>query len=68
VSYIPGIHNISNIVNKINKKYAKILKFFLNTQLTTKNNVEASGPLVAPIVRHSFGITNWYQEEIQSWI
>jgi hypothetical protein len=32
------------------------------------NKMQASGSLAVPVLRHSFGIINWHQEEIQIWM
>jgi len=37
----------------------------LNTELSAKNKIHAIGTAVIPVLRYSFGIINWNQEEIQ---
>jgi hypothetical protein len=37
----------------------------LNTELSAKNKMHATGSLAVPVLRYSFGIINWHQEEIQ---
>jgi hypothetical protein len=37
----------------------------LNTELSAKNKMQAVGSLAVPVLRYSFGIINWHQEEIQ---
>jgi hypothetical protein len=37
----------------------------LNTELSAKNKMQATGSLAVPVLRYSFGIINWNQEEIQ---
>jgi hypothetical protein len=38
----------------------------LNTDLSAKNKMHATGSLAVPVLRYSFGIINWHQEEIQT--
>jgi hypothetical protein len=47
------------------KEYARRLRLVLNTELSEKNKMQATGSLAVPALRYSFGITNWHQEEIQ---
>jgi hypothetical protein len=60
-------HNIEhkNEKGKLKKEYAKRLRLILNTELSAKNKIQATGSLVIPVLRYSFGIINWYREEIQ---
>jgi hypothetical protein len=37
----------------------------LNTELSTKNKIQATGSLAVSVLRYSFGIINWHQEELQ---
>jgi len=37
----------------------------LGTELSAKNKIQAIGSLAVPVLRHSFGIVNWRQEELQ---
>jgi hypothetical protein len=37
----------------------------LNTELSTKNKITATGSLAVPVLRYSFGIINWHQEELR---
>jgi len=37
----------------------------LGTELSANNKIQAIGSLVVPILRYSFGIINWHQEELQ---
>jgi hypothetical protein len=37
-----------------------------NTELSTKNKLQTTGTLAVPVLRYSFGIINWHQEEIQT--
>jgi hypothetical protein len=36
----------------------------LGTELSAKNKIQAIGSLVVPVLRYSFGIVNWHQEEL----
>jgi hypothetical protein len=40
----------------------------LNTELSAENKIQATGSLAVPVLRHSFGIINWHQEEYKNWI
>jgi hypothetical protein len=42
------------------------LRLILNTDLSAKNKMHAIGSLAVPVLRYSFGIINWHQEEIQT--
>jgi len=37
----------------------------LDTELSANNKVQAIGSLAVPVLRYSFGIVNWHQEELQ---
>jgi len=37
----------------------------LNTELSAKNKIQATGSLALPVLRYSFGIINGRQEELQ---
>ena len=37
----------------------------MGTELSAKNKINAIGSLAEPVLRHSFGIFNWHQEELQ---
>jgi hypothetical protein len=37
----------------------------LNTELSAKNKIQATGSLAVAVLRYSFGIINCHQEEIQ---
>jgi len=41
------------------------LRLVLSTELSSKNKIPAIGSLVVPVLRYSFGIINWHQEELQ---
>jgi hypothetical protein len=36
-----------------------------NKELSATNKMQAIGSLAIPVLRYSFGIINWHQEEIQ---
>jgi hypothetical protein len=60
-------HNIEHKTGKekLKKEYVRRLRLILNTELSEKNKMEAAGSLAVPVLRYSFGIINWHQEEIQ---
>ena len=37
----------------------------LGTELSAKNTIQAVGLLAVPVIKYSFGIVNWHQEELQ---
>ena len=37
----------------------------MGTELSAKNEIQAIGSLAVPVLRYSFGIINWHQEELQ---
>jgi hypothetical protein len=37
----------------------------LDTKLSAKSKIQAIGSLALSILRYSFGIVNWHQEELQ---
>jgi hypothetical protein len=41
------------------------LGLVLGTELSAKNKIQAVGLLAVPVLRYSFGIVNWHQEELQ---
>ena len=41
------------------------LRLVWGTELSAKNKIEAIGSLAVPVLRYSFGIVNWHQEEPQ---
>jgi hypothetical protein len=57
-------HNIEhkNEKKKLKKEYVGKLRLILNTELSAKNKMQATGSLAVPVLRYSFGIINWYQE------
>jgi len=46
-------------------EYLKKLRLVLYTELSAKNKIQAIGSLAATVLRYSFGIVNWHQEELQ---
>jgi hypothetical protein len=60
-------HNIEekNEKEKLKKEYVRTLRLILSTELSAKNKMQAIGSLAVPVLRYSFGIINWHQEEIQ---
>ena len=47
------------------KEYLRILRLVLGTELSAKDKMQATGSLAVPVIRYSFGIVNWHQEELQ---
>ena len=41
------------------------LSLVLGTELSAKNKIQAIGSLAVPLLRYSFVIVNWHQEELQ---
>jgi len=41
------------------------LRRVLGTELSAKSKIQAIGSLAVPVLRYSFGIVNWHQEELQ---
>jgi hypothetical protein len=60
-------HNIEHIEEKerLKKEYVRRLRLFINTELSIKNKLQPIGSLAVPVLRYSFGITNWHREEIR---
>ena len=47
------------------KEYLRRLRLVLGTELSAKDKMQATGSLAVPVIRYSFGIVNWHQEELQ---
>jgi hypothetical protein len=60
-------HNIGhkNEKEKLKKAYVRRLRLILNTELSEKNKIQAIVSMEVPVLRYSFGIINWHQEEVQ---
>ena len=41
------------------------LRLVLGTELSAKNTIQAIGSLAVLVLRYSFGIIKWHQEELQ---
>ena len=54
-----------NVKEKLKKEYLGRLRLVLGTELSAKNKIQAIGSLAIPVLRYSFGIVNWHQEELQ---
>ena len=54
-----------NVKEKLKKEYLRRLRLVLGTELSAKNKIQAIGSLAVPVLRYSFGIVNWHQEELQ---
>jgi len=55
-----------NEKEKLNKESLRRLGLVLGTELCAKNKIQAIGSLAVPVLRYSFGIVNWQQEELQN--
>jgi hypothetical protein len=53
-----------NEKEKLKKEYLRRLRLVLGTKLSGKNKIQAIGSLAVPVLRYSFGIINWHQEEM----
>jgi hypothetical protein len=42
------------------------MRLVLDTELNAKNKIQAIGSMAVPILRYSFRIINWHQEELQN--
>jgi hypothetical protein len=60
-------HDIEHKNEKENlkKEYLRRLRLVLETELHAKNKIQATGALAVSVLRYSFGIINWYQEELR---
>ena len=56
---------IKNEKDKLKKEYLRRLRLVLGTEISAKNGIQAIGPLAVPVLRYSFGIVDWCQEELQ---
>ena len=54
-----------NEKENLKKEYLRRLQLVLGTELSVKNKILAIGSLAVPVLRYSFGIVNWHQEELQ---
>ena len=54
-----------NEKEKLKKEYLRRLRLVLGTELSAKNKIQATGSLAVTVLRYSFGIVNWHQEELQ---
>ena len=54
-----------NEKEKLKKEYLRRLRLVLGTELSAKNKIQAIGLLTVLVLRYSFGIINWNQEELQ---
>jgi len=54
-----------NEKEKLKKEYLRRLRLVLGTELSAKNKIQAIRSLTVPVLRYSFGIVNWHQEELQ---
>jgi len=54
-----------NEKEKLKNEYLGRLRLVLNTELSAKNKIQATGSLALPVLRYSFGIISGRQEELQ---
>jgi len=54
-----------NEKEKLKKEYLRRLSLVLSTELSVKYKIQAIGSLAVPVLRYSFGIIKWHQEELQ---
>jgi hypothetical protein len=54
-----------NEKEKLKREYLRRLRLILGTKLSAKNKIHAVGSLAVPVVRYSFGIFSWHQDELQ---
>ena len=54
-----------NEKEKLKKEYLGRLRLVLGTESSAKNKIQAIESLPVPVLRYSFGIFNWHQEELQ---
>jgi hypothetical protein len=50
---------------RLKKEYTKRLRMILKSERNAKNKIIATGALVTPVMRYSFGIINRRLEEIR---
>jgi hypothetical protein len=55
-------HNIEhkNEKEKLKKEYVRRLRLISNTELKAKSKIQATGSLVVPVLKYSFGIIYWH--------
>jgi hypothetical protein len=54
-----------NEKERLKKEYLRRLRLVWNTELSAKNKIQVVGELAVPVLRYSFGIINWRQEELR---
>jgi len=54
-----------NEKEKLKNEYLGRLRLVINTELSAKNKIQATGSLALPVLTYSFGIINGRQEELQ---
>jgi len=59
------IHH-KNEKEELKKEYLRRLRLVLGTELSARNKILAIGSWAVPVLRYSFGIVNWHQEELQN--
>ena len=54
-----------NEKEKLKKEYLRRLRLVLGTELSAKNKIQAIASLAVTVLKYSFEIVNWHQEEMQ---
>jgi hypothetical protein len=50
---------------RLKQEYRWRLRMILKSELNARNKITATGALAVPVLRYSFGIINWKNEEIK---
>jgi hypothetical protein len=53
-----------NEKQKLKKEYLRRLRLVLDTELSAKNKIQATGALAVPVIRYTLEFINWHQEEL----
>ena len=51
-----------NEKQKVKKEHLRRLRLVLDTELSAKNKIQATGSVAVPVLRYSLGTVNWHQE------
>jgi hypothetical protein len=49
----------------LKQEYSRRLRTVLKSELNARNKITVIGALAVPVLRYSFGIINWRNEEIK---
>jgi hypothetical protein len=50
---------------RLKQVHSRRLRMILKSEMNAKNKITAIGALAVPVLRYSFGITNWRNEDIK---